>query len=86
LNHRIQIHASAEPGRYNVTGDCRVDYTDAPLQDAARALKANGADDRDMIHVVCAEVNFLPASIHSILKPRRPPLRSDIERQSNSYR
>jgi hypothetical protein len=79
--HTIRINASAHPGRYSVdhNGKTLVEDTGAPVLDAARSLKASGVDEHDMIHVAgCPDITLLPASIHSILKPRKPPRQSEI--------
>ena len=77
MQHRIQIHPSNRPGRHNVTGACRVDYTATPISDAARAILAAGASPSDMLHVAGGDVTILPMSLGSILRPRRAPPKFD---------
>ena len=82
MNHPHPNPASAEPGRYIVTGACRVDSTADPIRDAARALKSASASDFDTLMASGPEIpSFIAQSLHSILEPRPKVLRSAIEGQ-----
>lgn len=80
MQHRIQVHPSNRPGLYNVSGACRVDSTATPIPDAARALKANGASDDDLVHVAGA-LTVADTTLGAILKPRHTSHRHKFMRE-----
>jgi hypothetical protein len=61
--HTIKIRASAQPGRYVVTGAINVADSAAPVLDAARALKAAGAGDDDLVIATGGDCTFSPQTI-----------------------
>ena len=81
--HVIRIN-QISAGRYCVTGAATIGDTNSPIKDAALALRA-GHPNSDLIAVNCGDINILPVSIGSILKPRPKVLRSAIEAQSRDH-
>ncbi len=82
MRHTIRIHASAEePGRYAVSGAAQIEDTDSPIRDAAAAILALGADDRDTLHVI-GPVSIADMPLHRLAGDYRPPRKSDVARQA----
>jgi hypothetical protein len=84
MRHVIRIN-QISAGRYCVTGATAIGDTASPVQDAALSLREAGYPDSDLIAVNCGEITVLPASLGSILRPRRKLLRSEIEAQSREH-
>jgi hypothetical protein len=76
LNHQIRISGA---GPYAVSGTVVIASTSSPITDAAKMLILE-ADDHDTLSVVGGDFNFSPMPIGKLAAPRRPPLRSDVER------
>jgi hypothetical protein len=75
--HHVRINMISS-GRYCVTGACQIASTTSPIQDAALALREAGHPDTDTIVATSGDVAILPATVGSILRPRRRPLQSEI--------
>ena len=82
--HSIAIRPTDRPGHHTVSGAVSVASTASPVIEAAKALKAAGANDRDLIRVVCADINFSPVSVGAVLKLRAPLRQSDVKRAHSS--
>ena len=78
--HTIRLRATAQPGRCSVEHAGAIIVTDSasPIQDAAAKLKANGAGDSDMVHVVGADFVFSATPIWKLTAPRSKPRQSEI--------
>ena len=82
--HRINIHGA---GPYTVehAGKTIVTNSVTPIHDAARALKAAGAHDRDVLHAMFGGCSIMPAALGAITRPRAEVRKSDIKRLLSAF-
>jgi hypothetical protein len=80
--HTIRL-IPASAGHYSAdyNGSTIVADSAKPIIDSALALKANGANDRDMLRVVSADVTFSEMPLGKLATPRARTLRSTADYQ-----
>jgi hypothetical protein len=69
MRHTIRINMISS-GRYAVTGAVSIPPTPTPIIDAALALKQAGADDSDLLSVVCGTCTVSDMTLGAITRPR----------------
>ncbi len=72
MQHHVKLNQTSA-GKYVCTGAVSITSTPTPILDAARELKAAGADDADILSVSCGDVSIIPQTIGAILRPRPAP-------------
>ena len=82
MRHTIRIYASAEPGRFAVTGAAQIADSDAPVKDAAKAILAAGASEHDTLRVIGADCSIADMPLWKLAANYRPPLRSALKAQA----
>jgi hypothetical protein len=81
LRHNITISPTDREDRYRVRGAVALDSMASPIPDAARALKANGGSDDDLVHVNWRDCTVVPQTIGAILKSCPTPNRHAAVRE-----
>ncbi len=82
MRHSIRL-IPASPGKYSADHNGSTIVTDSasPIIDAAKAILAAGADDRDTLSVVSPDVTILDMPLRKIAAPRPRTLRSESDYQ-----
>ena len=80
--HRITIEPAGSS--YSVVGAVAL-TSPTPVIDAARALRAAGAHDSDLIVAASSIVSICPTSIGSILRRRKTPSAQYVGAHSASF-
>ena len=82
MRHSIRL-IPASAGKYSADHNGSTIVTDSasPIIDAAKAILAAVANDRDLMHVICGDATIADMPLHRLAAPRQRTLRSESDYQ-----